>query len=615
MPEKSLSNLRGRAAGLTLALVLAATALPGVAAPEAAWQTAELWGADVRSLAIDPRQPDTVLAGTSAGHVYLSRDGGRRWAPAGAPLPLPGWVVGTLLFDPNRPERLWAGLWGIWGGGMVVYSEDLGKSWRNPHPVHEEEQIYALALVPGQPGRLYASTRTGVYLSTDDGERWRHITAAYPQIHNVSSLYVDALRPRTVIAGTWRRAYRSDDGGATWRGIFTGMVEDSELFTIQPVPGRPGELWASTCGWVYQTKNLGENWTRFKEGFQNRRTPSFLALASGRLVAGTVGGAHISDDQGKTWRRVTDPALSVLAIAAHPARPGRVILGTEGTGIWVSEDGGETYGDSTRGLTNVRVMALARAGDRLFAAVNHAGPGSGVYASLDGGRTFPGRPIVLPTVLALAADGGRVWAATEAGLYERNALGWRRVAELGQGRVDQVEAAGGRVVAASGGKIFELRPQGSTRFTEVPYHHGPPRSAALVASGLWVSDAKGLYRLGDGTNHAVAAPFAGGALAPAGDGVLLTGKKGVWTRAGLASAWRELSPRPARALATGDARFPALLVESDGARLVEAGSGRLVPVELPVLPRDVAAALIAGDRLLLGTSGHGLLGAPLPGAP
>ncbi len=611
MPDPSLRRLPARAAALVLALLGAAVAALATA-PETKWSTAELWGADVRSLAVDPRQPDTVLAGTSAGHVYLSRDGGRHWAPAGAPVALPGWVVGTLVFDPNRPARLWAGLWGIWGGGVVVYTEDLGKTWRNPHAVHEEEQIYALAPVPGDSGRLYAATRTGVYLSTDDGARWRLLTAAYPEIRNVASLYVDPHDPGTVIAGTWRRAYRSDDAGATWRGIFTGMVEDTELFSIQPVPWRRGELWTSTCGWVYQTKDLGGKWSRFKDGFQERRAPSFQVLVSGRLVAGTVGGAHVSDDQGKTWRRVTSPDLSVLAIAAHPARPDRVILGTEGAGIWVSEDGGSTYRDSTRGLTNLRVMALAADGQRVFAAVNHAGPGSGVYASLDGGRTFPGRPVALPTVLGLAAEGGRVWAATERGLYQRGAQGWHRVAELGEARVDQVEAAAGRVVAAAAGKLYELRPQGPKRFAEVPYHHGPPRSTALAATGLWVSDARGLYRLGDGSNHAVAAPFAGGGLAAAGGGVLLAGKGGVWARDGLAAAWRELSPQPARALRTGDARYPVLLVGSETARLVEGAGGRLVPLPLPVPARDVAAALVAGDRVLLGTSGYGLLSAPLP---
>ena len=157
MPDRKLPIGVGPALTVAVALLLAAAPPAGGAAtagaiPHLEWTSAELWGADVRSLVIDPRQPDTVLAGTSAGHVYLSKDGGASWAPAGAPVALPGWVVGTLVFDPNRPSRLWAGLWGIWGGGVVVYSEDLGGTWRHPHPVHEEEQIYALALVPGRDG-------------------------------------------------------------------------------------------------------------------------------------------------------------------------------------------------------------------------------------------------------------------------------------------------------------------------------------------------------------------------------------------------------------------------------------------------------------------------------
>src|SRR6185369_8955509 len=95
----------------------------------AEWHPAPLYGADVRSLAIVPDDPDTLLAGTSAGQVYLSQNGGRSWRDAGASLPFPGWVVSRLVFDPNKPSRLWVALWGVWGSGQVAYSDDLGKSW------------------------------------------------------------------------------------------------------------------------------------------------------------------------------------------------------------------------------------------------------------------------------------------------------------------------------------------------------------------------------------------------------------------------------------------------------------------------------------------------------
>src|SRR6185295_16780460 len=173
-----------------------------------------------------------------------------------------------------------------------------------------------------------SATASGVWGTLDGGKSWRRLTADLPEIGKVSSLLVDPLRPATLFAGTWRQAYRSDDGGTTWRGVFDGMVLDSEVFTLTPVPGRPGEIWASTCGWVYRTLDGGGRWERFKEGFEERRTTSFAALPDGRLLAGTVAGLHVSSD-GVKWQRVGDPALSIQAIAFHPARPDRILLGTE----------------------------------------------------------------------------------------------------------------------------------------------------------------------------------------------------------------------------------------------------------------------------------------------
>src|SRR5688572_20741712 len=93
------------------------------------WRVAPIEGADIRSIAIAPRDPDMLLAGSAAGHVYVSRDAGATWSDAGDPVPLPGYVVGTLEFDPHDHGRLWTALQGVWGSGTVAMSTDLGKSW------------------------------------------------------------------------------------------------------------------------------------------------------------------------------------------------------------------------------------------------------------------------------------------------------------------------------------------------------------------------------------------------------------------------------------------------------------------------------------------------------
>ena len=146
-------------------------------------------------------------------------------------------------------------------------------------------------------------------------------------------------------------------------------------------------------------------------------------LPGERILAGTVAGAYLSTDRGASFRRTTPDSLAVLAIAYHPARPERILIGTEGAGIWSSSDCGESFRARPVAMRNLRVTALDQDGSHLFAAVVHAGPASGVYRSPDGGSSFEPLPSELPTVLAMVTSGERLFVATERGLFERERAG------------------------------------------------------------------------------------------------------------------------------------------------------------------------------------------------
>lgn len=575
-----------------------------------AWAPAALYGADVRSLVFDPRDPDRAFAGSSAGHVYRSEDGGLTWRAAGVETPFPGWVVAALVFDPNRPERLWAGLWGIWGGGLVARSDDLGATWESRRTgLLDGDQVYALALVPGVPDRIFSGTRTGVWVSDDAGGAWHRASAGAPDLVHVSSLLVDSERPASILAGTWRRAFRSDDGGVSWRGVFDGMVLDTQVFSLHPVPGRAGELWASTCGWVYRAEGFGERWRRTKEGFAERRTPSFRVLSPELLLAGTTDGLHRSIDGGASFRPVGPRGLPVLALAHHPARPERVLVGTEGAGIWLSEDGGATLAPRLAQTRNVRVPAIAVVGDTVYAALAHAGPLSGVWRSPDGRGAFEPEPARLATVLALATAEGKLVAATERGLYERAGLDWRPAAELADRRVDQLVEGAEGLVARTGGELHRLA---EGRFVRIPLPPGPVGSAAFAAGALWALAGESLLRLeaGGGVER-IELPFAPGELAGGGSALFHAGGEGLH-RLDADGGWRRLAEGPARLVATGDARFAALVRRGDELLLLDAELGRLLPLAPPFRAADLLTARVAGDRLLAGTSAYGLWERPLP---
>jgi len=602
-------------------LVVAGASFPATARgdDDGAWLApAPIYGADVRSLVFDPAEPERAFAGTSSGHVYRSDDGGESWREAhGETAPFPGWVVGTLVFDPERPGRLWAGLWGIWGGGRVAWSDDLGASWTlTGNGLPESDQVYALAFVPGVAGRLFAATRSGVWRSDDDGASWRKVSAAEPRLIQVSSLWVDPQDSARILAGTWRRAFRSEDGGESWHEIPDGMLLDSEVFAIRAVPGEPGRLWASTCGWIYRGEAHGDRWTRVSRGFTERRTPSLLVLSARRILAGTVAGLHLSTDGGESFRRTSDADLPILALAAHPARPERVLVGTEGAGIWVSPDGGETLSPRLVATTNVRVPALAAAADTVFAAVAHAGPLSGIYRSPDRGVSFEPRPASLPTVLDLAVTAEAIYAATERGLFERSGGEWRRIEELGSARIEQILDAGGRWIARGRERLWERDAGHRFRAFELELPE-PPTALAFAWGTLWASAGGALWRVPEASDPEPVSPPVAGAVPIAAGGNLLAvaAPEGVWTRRAPAAPWVRVGPSASRAVPTGDARYPLLLAGPAGISLVGGDTGSPVELATRFPAGSVRSAALAGRRIWIGTSGHGLWSGQLPDAP
>src|SRR5258708_14988224 len=101
---------------LPILIVIVTAAVPAFGG----WRRANLFGADVRALIIDPARPDTLYLGTSGGEVYVSDDGAKSWRNPRGAVPFPGYVVDTLIMD--RDERLWAACSGLCGGGVIAVS-------------------------------------------------------------------------------------------------------------------------------------------------------------------------------------------------------------------------------------------------------------------------------------------------------------------------------------------------------------------------------------------------------------------------------------------------------------------------------------------------------------
>jgi photosystem II stability/assembly factor-like uncharacterized protein len=109
------------------------------------------------------------------------------------------------------------------------------------------------------------------------------------------------------------------------------------------------------------------------------------------LYAGTEGGGvYRTDDGGALWNAVNDDDLvseNVLALAIDPATPATLYAGTNDAGVFKTLDGGTTWDPVNTGLTTLSILSLAV--DPTTPATVYAGTnGGGIFKSVDGGANW-----------------------------------------------------------------------------------------------------------------------------------------------------------------------------------------------------------------------------------
>jgi len=205
----------------------------------------------------------------------------------------------------------------------------------------------------------------------------------------------------------------------------------------------------------------------------------------------------------------------VNALVFDPKEPSRLLVATEAEGILHSEDGGVTLTESSRGLAEARVSAVAlRASGRVVVARAADGRSGGLW-EVDAVSGETQRLAVTPpsTVLALAQAGPGLLAGTPDGVYRQDAADapFRKTLALGT-RAFANDGAG-RTLAATDGGVFESRDAGKTwaRLGLLKSRVEDVRRARLDDGGLrtWSADAEGLTLWWDGRDW-VRRPLPGG---------------------------------------------------------------------------------------------------------
>ncbi len=383
-------------------------------------RTTGLTNTQVSAVAIDPSAPDTVLAGTIEGDVFLSADAGDTWRWVAREAP----QVDGLAFDPYVAGEAWL-------LAVTAFPYQVPSLFRSARPTYDpwtpitvtEQQ--SVRGIDFSPGTVWAAAGD-VYWSADGGANW---TDTNGPRQGASVVMADPVDSELVYAGGSYGTYKSLDGGANWAVKKQGLAGVIPA-TVVAARTNPDLVYAKTheLG-LLSSIDGGHTWTDH-DLFWSGGAPWPKALAIDPvthtrlyLAQGCGQGApcvSIGTLSGGIWQETTNPLPlqppdlcgQGTAITPHPGVPGRLLAAathypcgqsvdgwTVPAALFSSDDFGQNWQliTQTQAISPVTGLTFAYGDpDLVYAGTK----GTGVLRSEDGGKSwmplavFPGDPFI-----------------------------------------------------------------------------------------------------------------------------------------------------------------------------------------------------------------------------
>lgn len=353
---------------------------------------------DFESVAVDPRNPSILVAGSLFSEIFRSVDGGANWQSVTFGGNSLGLQTPAIVFDPTNSSKVYAAT-----SSGLLRSGDGGSTWA--FAGNAGVPFYALAIDPTAPATLYAgdATGSGIWKSTDSGSHWATANVSLPGSTGsrpfVTALAVDPSHPATVYAATYGNGvFVSTNAAGSWSAASSG-IRDSRVASLTFAPGQSSTLYAGTYGGgVYQSADGAQSWTATNAGLQASLVGAVVLdpATAGKVFAATSDGVVVSSDFGATWRDSSQglPTIPVTALARLSGTFAKLLAGTSGGGLFQSSDGGATWTPSTSGLSDSFIASLAAdptTPATVYAGTAHPFTGSNperIFKSTDGGTSW-----------------------------------------------------------------------------------------------------------------------------------------------------------------------------------------------------------------------------------
>jgi photosystem II stability/assembly factor-like uncharacterized protein len=254
---------------------------------------------------------------------------------------------------------------------------------RNIGPAFMSGRIADIVIAPDDPATWYVAVGSGgVWKTENAGTTWTSLFDGQGS-YSIGTLALDPSDPSRVWVGSGENVggrhvgfgdgiYRSNDGGKTWANV--GLKASEHIARIIVHPEDPDTVWVASQGplWssggergVYKTTDGGKTWTN--------------VLASGPWTGATD---LVIDPR--------NPDRLYAALWQHQRTVAAYVGNGPESGVWKSEDGGETWEQLKTGLPagNMGKIGLALSPmqpDVIYAAIETDRRQGGVWRSTNRG--------------------------------------------------------------------------------------------------------------------------------------------------------------------------------------------------------------------------------------
>ncbi len=329
-----------------------------------------------------PSQPRTFYMGVASGGLFRTTDAGASWVPL-TDGKVPVASTGSVAVAESDPNVIYLGTGSddirsnVSTGRGIYKSTDGGATW-SFMGLYDAGQIGAVRIHPTNPNVVWVAAignafkpnaERGVFKTTDGGKTWKKVLflsdstgAADLELNPANPDVVYAWmwhgerKPWTIISGAADNVngsfYKSTDGGEHFTkitgGLPTGLVGKGNIAVSAANPNRVYALVeAKPGGGLYRSEDQGQTWKQVSNFAQLITRPFYYTTigvdpTNADVVYAGAENFYKSTDGGANWTTMRTPHGDNHDIWINP-KNGQTLIQANDGGANVSFDGGRTW--------------------------------------------------------------------------------------------------------------------------------------------------------------------------------------------------------------------------------------------------------------------------------